>query len=60
MKKDIGALCVRFMSEDLRSINKASKKVGIWSSTWVRKIVLQHLEGMGERTSEIKLEERSR
>lgn len=60
MKKNVGALCVRFMAEDLKSIEKVSKKSGIWASTWVRKIVLDELHKKGKRTSAIKLEERSR
>lgn len=60
MKKNLGALCVRFMAEDLKSIDKVSKKVGTWSSTWVRKVVLEELERRGVKTSTIRLEERSR
>jgi predicted DNA-binding protein len=60
MKKVVGALCVRFIDEDLEAINKASSKVGLWSSSWVRKVVLQYLEGMGERTSDVKIEDRVR
>lgn len=60
MKKKVGALCVRFMEEDLKTINKISKKFGIWSSTWVRKTALEKLESMEQKTSEIKLETRER
>lgn len=60
MKKKVGALCVRFIEEDLKTINRVSKKIGIWSSTWVRKVVLDKLESMEQKTSEIKLEIRER
>jgi len=60
MKKNVGALCVRFMAEDMKTIDKVSKKSGIWSSTWVRKVVLEKLESDGSKVSAIKLEERSR
>jgi hypothetical protein len=60
MKKNVGALCVRFMAEDLKVIDKTSQKAGMWSSSWVRKIVLDKLENDGKKTSAVKLEERSR
>lgn len=60
MRKNVGALCVRFMIEDLKLIEKKSKKAGMWSSTWVRKIILEKLSEDGCKISVIRLEERSR
>ena len=49
MSKKVRSLSVRFSEEDLRAINSASKKLGMWASTWVRKVVSDELVRLGKK-----------
>ena len=49
MNKKVRSLTVRFSEEDLRLVNSASKKVGLWASTWVRQVVSDELIRLGRK-----------
>lgn len=49
MKKKVMSLTVRFSEEDLRMVNSASKKLGMWASTWVRQVVSDELVRIGKK-----------
>lgn len=53
MSKKVRSLTVRFSEEDLRLVNSASKKLGLWASTWVRQVVSDELVRLG-RKKEVK------
>lgn len=44
-------LGVRFSVEDMKLIDKVSKRAGMWPATWVREIVILELIRQGERKS---------
>lgn len=44
-------LGVRFSAEDMKLIDKVSKRSGMWPATWVREIVILELIRQGERKS---------
>lgn len=44
-------LGVRFSVEDMKLIDRVSKRVGMWPATWVREIVILELIRQGERRS---------
>lgn len=49
MKKKTETICVRFTQEDMKSIDKLAKKMGMWPGSWIRCVVLEHLQKTGNK-----------
>ena len=49
MNKKVETLAIRFTVEDMESIDKISKKEGMWASSWVRQVVIERLIKLGHK-----------
>ena len=61
MSMKTGRLSVRFTPEDMKTIDNISMKAGMWSSTWIRHVIIDELIKKGyKKKSTTLIKERTR